>query len=553
MSSKQKVNLNPEKAKELKVYSSHSLNMSKFVEIYDTTLRDGAQSKDVIFSLQDKLRITAKLDEFGISFVEGGWPGSNPKDEEYFKRVKDLPLKNTEVVAFGSTRRSGIKSSADQNLNALVSSGVRTVTIFGKAWDLHVKTVLKTTLELNTEMVYDSVKYLKDHGLKVIFDAEHFYDGFKNNKDYAMNIIKTATDAGAETVVLCDTNGGTLPHVFSEITKEVVSSLNIPVGLHCHNDSGTGVANSLMGVLAGAKHVQGTINGIGERCGNADLCQIIPALELKMGIRTSRLPRSRLKSIKPLSLYVYEMLHMHPSSYQPYVGENAFAHKGGVHVDAVIKNRAAYEHIDPDQVGNLRLFSVSELSGKANILAKAKEFGLRVTKGDPVVTRLLSKIKEMEYQGYQLEGADGSLYLLMAKELGTYRKLFSVLQWRTISESRDGGFAAESSIKIRVGDKEIYVVSEGNGPVNAQDRALRKAMTEFFPEINKIQLINYKVSIAETAEGTASSVRSFIEFSDGRSNWITVGVSTNILEASKQGLIDGYDYYLQRASKVKKR
>lgn len=500
----------------------------------------------MIFSLQDKLRITAKLDEFGISFVEGGWPGSNPKDEEYFKRVKDLPLKNTEVVAFGSTRRSGIKSSADQNLNALVSSGVRTVTIFGKAWDLHVKTVLKTTLESNMDMVYDSVRYLKDHGLKVIFDAEHFYDGFKNNRDYAMDIVRTAADAGAETVVLCDTNGGTLPHTFSEVTKEAVSFLKVPVGVHCHNDSGAGVTNSLMGVLAGAKHIQGTINGIGERCGNADICQVIPALELKMGIPTSRLPRDRLKSLKALSMYVYEMLHMHPNPYQPYVGENAFAHKGGVHVDAVVKNRVAYEHIDPDLVGNLRLFSVSELSGKANILAKAKEFGLRVDKGDPVVTRLLSKIKEMEYQGYQLEGADGSLYLLMAKELGIYRKLFSVLQWRTISESRDGGFAAESSIKIRVGDKEIYVVSEGNGPVNAQDRALRKAMTEFFPEINKIQLINYKVSIAEAAEGTASSVRSFIEFTDGKSNWITVGVSTNILEASKQGLIDGYDYYLQR-------
>jgi len=507
----------------------------------------------VIFSLQDKLRITAKLDDFGITFVEGGWPGSNPKDEEYFKRVKDLPLKNTEVVAFGSTRRSGIRSSADQNLNALVNSGVRTATIFGKSWDLHVKTVLKTTLESNAEMVYDSVMYLKDHGLKVIFDAEHFYDGFKNNKDYAMGIVKTAVDAGAKTVVLCDTNGGTLPHLFSEITKEAVSVIKVPLGVHCHNDSGAGVANSLMGVLAGARHVQGTINGVGERCGNADLCQIIPALELKMGIRTSRLPRSRLKSLKPLSLYVYEMLHMHPNLYQPYVGENAFAHKGGVHVDAVVKNHLAYEHIDPDQVGNLRFFSVSELSGRANILTKAKEFGLRVAKEDPVVTRLLTRIKEMEFQGYQLEGADGSLYLLMAKELGVYRKLFSVLQWRTISESRDGGFAAESSIKIRVGEKEIYVVSEGNGPVNAQDRALRKALVEFFPEIDKVQLINYKVSIAEAAEGTASSVRTFIEFTDGGSNWITVGVSTNILEASKQGLIDGYDYYLQRAGIAKKR
>jgi 2-isopropylmalate synthase len=529
------------------------ITKSKFVEIYDTTLRDGAQSKDVIFSLQDKLRITAKLDDFGITYVEGGWPGSNPKDEEYFKRVKNLPLKNAEVVAFGSTRRSGIKSSADQNLNALVNSGVRTATIFGKSWDLHVKAVLKTTLESNVEMVFDSVRYLKDHGLKVIFDAEHFYDGFKNNKDYAIGIVKTAVDAGAKTIVLCDTNGGTLPNQFSEITKEVVSVINIPVGVHCHNDSGAGVANSLMGALAGARHIQGTINGIGERCGNADLCQIIPALELKMGFRTSQLPKNRLKSLKPLSLYVYEMLHMRPNLYQPYVGENAFAHKGGVHVDAVLKNRLAYEHIDPDQVGNLRLFSVSELSGKANILTKAKEFGLKVAKEDPIVIRLLTKIKEMEFQGYQLEGADGSLYLLMAKELGIYHKLFSVLQWRTISESRDGGFAAESSIKIRVDNKEIYVVSEGNGPVNAQDMALRKAMVEFFPAINKIQLINYKVSIAEAAEGTASSVRTFIEFTDGRSNWITVGVSTNILEASKQGLIDGYDYYLQRAGIDKKK
>jgi 2-isopropylmalate synthase len=345
---------------------------------------------------------------------------------------------------------------------------------------------------------------------------------------------------------LCDTNGGTLPQEFVEITKEIVSKAKVPVGIHCHNDSGTGVANSIMGVLAGAEHVQGTINGIGERCGNADLCQIIPALELKMGIPTSKLPKERLKGLRSLSLYVYEMLQMRPNYYQPYVGENAFAHKGGVHVDAIMKNCAAYEHIDPSKVGNLRLISVSELSGSANILAKAKEFGLRIEKGDPVVAKLLERIKEMEYLGYQLEGADGSLYLLMAKELGKHRKLFEVSQWRTISESRDHSFAAESSLKVKVDGKEKYVISEGNGPVNAQDKALRKAMAEFFPQIDKIQLVNYKVSIAEAAEGTASSVRSFIEFSDGKSNWITVGVSTNILEASKVALIDGYDYYLQR-------
>jgi len=501
----------------------------------------------VNFSLQDKLRITSRLDEFGIAFVEGGWPGSNPKDEDYFRRVKNMALGNAEVVAFGSTRRCGIKSSEDRNLNALVESGVRTATIFGKAWDLHVTTVLNTTLESNTEMVYDSVKYLKEHGLHVIFDAEHFYDGFKNNRDYALQVVKAAEDAGASTVVLCDTNGGMLPDKFHEVTKVVVSTLRVPVGVHCHNDSGNAVANSLMGVVAGAVHVQGTINGIGERCGNADLCQIIPALELKMGISTSPSGPSdeRLRSLRPLSMYVYEVLQMRPDPYQPYVGKNAFAHKGGVHVDAVVKNSIAYEHVDPAKVGNLRLISVSELSGKANILVKAKEFGINIEKGDPVLLKLLDRIKALEFEGYQLEGADGSLYVLMVKELGLYSKLFEIDQWRTISESHDHSFAAESSLKVRVGGKEIFVIAEGNGPVNAQDMALRKAMVAFFPEIENVQLVNFKVSIAEAAEGTASTVRTFIEFSDGKSSWITVGVSANILEASKVALIDGYDYYLQ--------
>ncbi|MEM4706520.1 MAG: alpha-isopropylmalate synthase regulatory domain-containing protein, partial [Candidatus Methanomethylicaceae archaeon] len=337
---------------------------------------------------------------------------------------------------------------------------------------------------------------------------------------------------------------GTLPHEFFEITKEIISSFKIPIGVHCHNDSGVAVANSLLGVLAGAIQVQGTINGIGERCGNADLCQIIPALELKMKIKA--LKTQNLKKLKDLSLYVYEILQMHPNPHQPYVGNNAFAHKGGVHVDAVLKNKIAYEHISPEEVGNFRVFSVSELSGKANIIAKAREFGFEITKDDPVVVSILNKIKDLEFKGYQLEGANGTLYLIMAKELGIYKKLFSIIQWRTISEGRNENVSAESSVKIRVGDKEIFVIAEGNGPVNAQDRAIRKAIYEFFPEIEKVQLINYKVSIADTAQGTASSVRTFIEFSDGKENWITVGVSTNILEASKDALIDGYDYYLQK-------
>lgn len=421
---------------------------------------------------------------------------------------------------------------------------MKIATIFGKSWDLHVKSVLNTTLDENLNMVYDSIQYLKNHGLKVFFDAEHFFDGFKNNKEYAISVIKTAIEAKADLIVLCDTNGGTLPHEFFEITKEIISSFKIPIGVHCHNDSGVAVANSLLGVLAGAIQVQGTINGIGERCGNADLCQIIPALELKMKIKA--LKTQNLKKLKDLSLYVYEILQMHPNPHQPYVGNNAFAHKGGVHVDAVLKNKIAYEHISPEEVGNFRVFSVSELSGKANIIAKAREFGFEITKDDPVVVSILNKIKDLEFKGYQLEGANGTLYLIMAKELGIYKKLFSIIQWRTISEGRNENVSAESSVKIRVGDKEIFVIAEGNGPVNAQDRAIRKAIYEFFPEIEKVQLINYKVSIADTAQGTASSVRTFIEFSDGKENWITVGVSTNILEASKDALIDGYDYYLQK-------
>ncbi len=524
---------------------------SKFIETYDTTLRDGAQSVDVNFSLQDKLRITSKLDEFGITYIEGGWPGSNPKDEEYFRRVRDIPLSNSTVVAFGSTRRLDSRNDGDKNLNAIIKSGTATATIFGKAWDLHVRTVLNASLDANIEMVHDSVAYLKDHGLHVIFDAEHFYDGFRNNRAHAMGVLKAAEAARADRIVLCDTNGGTLPDTFQEITRGVISSLRVPVGIHCHNDSGVAVANTLLGVIAGADHVQGTINGIGERCGNADLCQIIPSLELKMGLRTSSLPPERLRALRPLSMYVNELLQRKADPSRPYVGANAFAHKGGIHVDAVLKDSMAYEHVDPAKVGNLRFISVSELSGKSNILAKAKEFGLEMKKGDRAVTELLEAIKSMEFQGYQLEGADASLYLLMSKSLGIHRILFEVGHWRTISESRDGSFAAESSLKVKVGEREIYVIAEGNGPVNAQDNALRKAMAAFFPSIDRIQLVNYKVSIAEAAEGTASAVRTFIEFSDGRSNWITVGVSTNILEASKAALIDGYDYYLQKSTPQK--
>ena len=516
------------------------------VEIYDTTLRDGAQSKDIYFSLQDKLRIALKLDEFGIQYIEGGWPGSNPKDQEFFKAVKQYSFKHSVITAFGSTRRKDLPPDKDHNLQAILESGVEVATIFGKAWALHVTKVLKTSLEQNLDMVYSSITYLREHGLKVIFDAEHFFDGYKANPEYALSVLRVAEEAGAQVLVLCDTNGGTLPHEIYKVVKMIKDKVKVLLGIHCHNDCGMAVANSIQAVLAGAVHVQGTINGFGERCGNADLCQIIPTLELKLGISTSQLGVERLRRLRELSQYVYELAGIHPNSYQPFVGDNAFAHKGGVHVDAVLKVPQAYEHIDPFLVGNQRVFSVSELSGKANILAKAREFHLPLSSEDrEVLNSIVRKVKELENQGYHLENADATLFLLMAKEMGLYREFFKVIYCRMTSESRDGEFIADSAVKLKIGDQYVYDIAEGNGPVHAEDLALRKALSVFFPEIKDVELVNYRVSIADVAAGTASAVRVFIEFSDGERSWRTVGVSTNILEASKVALIDGYDYYLQ--------
>lgn len=523
------------------------MDKSRYIEIYDTTLRDGSQSKGVYFSLQDKLRLIVKLDEFGIPLIEAGWPGSNPKDREIFAHARALPLKQARVVAFGSTRRANVKPREDQNLNAIVDSDVSIATIFGKAWDLHVTHVLKTALEENLNMVYDSIEYLRGHGVEVIFDAEHFFDGFKENPEYAFKVLKAAESAHARTIVLCDTNGGSLPNEVYEVTKKVVSELKTPIGLHCHNDTGNAVANSIQGVLAGARHVQGTVNGIGERCGNADLCQVVPNLELKLGYRTSDRGVERLRKLVALSRYVYELAHLPPNPYQPFVGKNAFAHKGGVHVDAVLKVPRSYEHIPPELVGNQRWISASELSGKANIIAKAKEFKMPLDENRTEVIRsILDEVKQLEFKGYHLENADGTLYLLMLKKMGLYKRFFELKYARMTSETQNGRFAVDGAVKVRVDDREVYVIAEGNGPVHAEDLALRKALREFFPEIEKVQLLNYNVSIADVSAGTASAVRVFIEFTDGESTWITVGVSTNILEASKEALVDGYDYFLQK-------
>lgn len=518
------------------------------VEVYDTTLRDGAQGREVSFSLQDKVSLTLKLDEFGVHYIEGGWPGSNPKDVEYFRVMGEYRLKHAKVVAFTSTRRKDLRPEEDPSLNAVLRSGVDVATVFGNSSQFHVENVIRTSLENNLDMVYDSVTYLREHGLKVIFDAEHFYDGFKANPSYALRVLKTAEEAGAFRIVLCDTNGGSLPFEVYEATRRVKGEVKVGLGVHCHNDSGMAVANTIMAVMAGAIQVQGTINGLGERCGNADLCQVIPALELKLGVKALAVDRpreERLRGLTKLSSYVYELAHIQPNPYQPYVGKYAFAHKAGVHIDAVMKACRAYEHVDPELVGNRRLIAASEVVGRAGVVSKAREMGLELREDDEATARILREIKELEYQGYQLENADATLLLLMLRCMGIYEEMFKVLSWRTITEARDGGVVAESSIKAKVGVEVVHEISEGLGPVHAQDLALRKALSRAYPEALKVQLVNYKVSVIDSGMGTASRVRVFIEFTDGERGWATVGVSTNILEASKMALVDGYDYYLQ--------
>ncbi len=518
------------------------------VETYDTTLRDGAQGRGVSFSLQDKVSLTLKLDEFGVHFIEGGWPGSNPKDVEYFRIISGYRLSHAKVTAFTSTRRKDLRADEDPSLNAVLKSGVDVATVFGNSSQFHVENVIRTSLENNLDMVYDSVSYLREHGLKVIFDAEHFYDGFKRNPSYALKVVKTAEEAGAFRVVLCDTNGGSLPFEVYKATRKVKEEVKVGLGVHCHNDGGMAVANTIYAVLAGAVQVQGTVNGLGERCGNADLCQVIPALELKLGVKALAVGKpkeERLRGLTRLASYVYELAHVPPNPYQPYVGRYAFAHKAGVHIDAVMKACSAYEHVDPELVGNQRLITASEVVGKAGVVSKAREMGLKLREDDEATTRILKEIKELEYQGYQLENADATLFLLMLKCMGIYEEFFKVISWRTVTEARDNEVVAESSVKAKVGAEIMHDISEGLGPVHAQDLALRKALSRVYPEALKVQLVNYKVSVIDSGMGTASKVRVFVEFTDGERTWATVGVSTNILEASKMALTDGYDYYLQ--------
>ncbi len=518
------------------------------VEVLDTTLRDGAQGEGISFSLEDKLRIARRLDELGIHYIEGGWPGSNPKDARFFERAGSLALRQATIVAFGSTRRADVSPAEDANLAALLAAGTPVVTLFGKSWQLHVERVLGTTLDENLRMIGDSIRYLRAAGRRVIYDAEHFFDGFAANPDYALETLRAALAAGAECLVLCDTNGGTLPGRLAAAVARVRAAFpDVPLGIHAHNDSGLAVANTLAAVEAGVTHVQGTFNGYGERCGNADLCAVIPNLQLKMGL--SVLAPEQLAALTEAAHFVSEVANLRPNPHAPYVGRSAFAHKGGVHVSAVLKAAESYQHIDPSLVGNERRVLVSELSGKGNILHKAAELCPDLETPTEQAREVLREVKELEARGYQFEGAEGSFELLLRRSQPGYQPPFELLDFLVLVEKRRGtGIIAEATVKARVGDEIIHTAAVGNGPVNALDRAIRKAILPFYPELERVQLVDYKVRILDEEAATAAQTRVLIEASDGERNWNTVGSSTNIIEASFHALVDSLELPLARAN-----
>ncbi len=516
------------------------------VELYDTTLRDGTQGEGISFSVEDKIKICQRLDQFGIHFIEGGWPGSNPKDAEFFALAKDLELENAVLTAFSMTRRAGIAVEDDDNIRSLLASGVRVATIVGKTWDFHVTNAIRTTLEENVKMIEETIAYLREHGLEVIYDAEHFFDGYSANPEYALETLRAAKRAGARTLVLCDTNGGRLPHEIEDGVRRVVELIGGSVGIHTHNDSGLGVANALAAVRAGAVQVQGTINGFGERCGNCDLVQVIPNLQLKMGI--SCVPEASVEKLTELSRYVSELANMPPDNRQPFVGQSVFAHKGGMHVSALLRHPETYEHIPPERVGNRRRVLVSELSGASNIIYKAKEYNVELKKDSPALRKVVNTVKELEHEGYHFEGAEGSFELILKKALGIYRPYFELVGFRMTIDKRDQDDepAAEASIKVRVGEQIIHTVADGNGPVNALDSALRKALQYVYPAISRIKLADYKVRVLNERAGTGAKVRVLVTSTEGGRSWGTIGVSTNIIEASWRALVDSIEYGLMR-------
>lgn len=515
------------------------------VVIYDTTLRDGKQAEGINFSLNDMISIAKKLDSFGIDYIECGWPSSNPKDKSFFTELQKIEFKTTKVAAFGMTRHAKHKVAEDPNIIDLLAAKTPVVTIFGKSWDLHVKEVFKITPEENLVMVADSIAYLKDHGKEVFFDAEHFFDGYVANPEYAMKVLAAAEKAGADGIVLCDTNGGMIPSKITKIIASVKKEIKTSLGIHAHNDSDCAVSNSLAAVEAGAVQVQGTINGIGERCGNANLVSIMPNLLYKMGYTMEHIDEKRMRKLVELSHYIYEIANMPPDTRQPFTGISAFAHKAGVHVNAVEKNSQTYEHINPLMVGNKRRILVSEQSGKTNILEKAKELGIKLLK--QFVPSMVNRIKELENMGYEFEGADASFELLAKKISGTFKERFKVESFKTfVYVQQQGKSIVEGTVKVKVGELEELTVAEGDGPVNALDTALKNALSVFYPVVKNIQLTDYKVRILNPKAGTAAQTRVLISFRYNGYEWGTVGVSENIIEASWQALVDSMNYILMK-------
>jgi 2-isopropylmalate synthase len=519
--------------------------MPRVIRIYDTTLRDGTQGEGVSFSMEDKVRLATRLDALGIHYIEGGWPGSNPKDLRFFRRMQDVAFKHARLAAFSMTRRAGGMAESDPNLQAVVEAGAPVATIVGKAWDFHVTEALGTTRAENLAMIADTIAYLRPRMEEVLFDAEHFFDGFRANSEYALQTLRAAAEAGAHWLVLCDTNGGTLPAELAEIVREVRRQLRIPLGIHVHNDAECAVANSLAAVAEGCDQVQGTINGFGERCGNANLVSIIPNLSLKMGLAC--IPEDSLRELRDVSRFVAELANRTPWAAQPYVGDSAFAHKGGMHVSAVLKHPETYEHVAPEAVGNRRRVLVSELAGKSNILWKAREYGLDLDRETPDSRRILDALKTLEDQGFQFEGAEASFELLMERALGRHRPYFELEAYRVIVEEQGAGHepVAEATVRVRVKGILEHTAAAGNGPVNALDHALRKALEEFYPSLRTMRLLDYKVRILDESHGTAAKTRVLITSGDGEETWGTVGVADNIIEASWQALVDSVEYKLR--------
>jgi 2-isopropylmalate synthase len=544
------------------------------VWIYDTTLRDGAQREGLSLSLEDKIRIAHQLDHLGIPFIEGGWPGANPKDVQFFWQIREQqPLSHAQLVSFCSTRRPQRQAAEDELLQAILAAGSTWVTLFGKSWDLHVTEGLKTSLDENLAMIADSIQYLRSQQRRVVYDAEHWFDGYKQNPDYALKTLEAALEAGAEWIVLCDTNGGTLPHEVGAIVGAVnqafhfateIPTITTPLstpglGIHTHNDSETAVANAIAAVMEGARMVQGTMNGYGERCGNANLCSLIPNLQLKLGF--SCLSPDQLTHLTPSSRLISEIANLAPNDHAAYVGLSAFAHKGGIHVSAVAKNPLTYEHITPEQVGNTRRIVVSDQAGLSNILAKAQSWGIHLDKQDPVCRQLLDRLKTLENQGYQFESAEASFELLMRETMGNRPHFFDVLDFQVHcithniphnstqegNSTRTGSNSvmdAWATVKLKVNGEEVLEAGEGNGPVSALDAALRKALVKGYPQVEQFHLTDYKVRILDGTTGTAARTRVLIEVSNGQQRWITLGVSTNIIEASYQALVEAIEYGL---------